>query len=188
MKKPAPINQATKRELYQIVLPLAIGRSLHAVSSKDIYRDVLLNKVCVEHANDKTTLVATDTRTMMVAIAPILLDIPAGNYEHEITPASFNGEGRLLLSKFDASFPNWKKIEATCEKRKPAGSLKTDTGRLMSCEPVCIDYRRFAPLCPGYYEMFMVDCSEPERRPYVFTCKYNDWSLTYMIMPMERHD
>lgn len=180
-------DSATAREMFQVILPLAIGKSLLAVSSKDIYRPTIEKTVGVFNDDDKTVLVATDTHTMMVATAPNKLDIPNGNYKHEITPAPCNGKGRMLLSVYNAPFPNYASTVSKFAPLVPIGSLNTHFGKLETCKPVCIDYRKFAPLCPGIYELETVD--REGDGAYLFTCKYDDWSLTYVIMPMTRaHD
>ena len=183
-------NQATKREMYQISLPLAIAKSLLAISSKDAYRPTLEKAVGVFNDGDKTVLVATDTHTMLVATAPNKIDIPTGNYRHEVNPAQFNGRGRMLLSDIGQSFPDYTKATVKTEPRCQVGTLDTNTGRLQSCESICLDYRRFAPLCPGLYQMFTPKDKDPvdAQLPYIFTAKYDDWSLTYLIMPMTRTD
>jgi len=179
-------DSAAKREMYQIVLPLAIGKSLFAVSSKDIYQPMLEKTVGVFNDEDKTILVATDTHSMLVATAPNKLDIPTGNYKHEIPPATSSGKGRMLLSSFSTPFPNYASAMSKLAPLVPIGSLNTHCGKLQTCKPVCIDYRRFAPLCSAIYELETV-AGEGDRA-YLFKCKYDDWSLTYVMMPMTRAD
>jgi len=176
------------REMHELIMPLAIAKSLLAMSSGDKWREVLYKKVGVFNESDTTVLVGTDAKSMLIAASPSKLDIATGTYAHEIIPVAFNGKGKMLLSKHHLQFPNYTKIEKMADNRKLVGSLDTTSGKLQSCEPFCLDYRRFTPFCPGVYQMFTCNSVDPLRVPYVFVGKYNDWTLTYFIMPMTGSD